>query len=235
MQNATTIQTTTIQNNQGRLVFMTTNHIERLDPALIRPGRVDVRCQFQDASRAQAEALFLSFYADRAPATAATAAAAAALGGAAAGSGGGGGGGPAAALASIDDDSAGALCAFGAVTAAAAVPAPAGGADGAAAVPAPAGGADGAPYDDAELRRLARAFGAALAAGLKQGTPERQPAGGADADAGAGAGASAPLEGVSMAALQGLLMRFKRDPRGVAAAAGRLAAEAGAAAARRKE
>lgn len=222
MQNATTIQTTTIQNNQGRLVFMTTNHIERLDPALIRPGRVDVRCQFQDASRAQAEALFLSFYADRAPATAATAAAAAALGGAAAGSGGGGGGGPAAALASIDDDSAGALCAFGAVTAAAAVP-------------APAGGADGAPYDDAELRRLARAFGAALAAGLKQGTPERQPAGGADADAGAGAGASAPLEGVSMAALQGLLMRFKRDPRGVAAAAGRLAAEAGAAAARRKE
>lgn len=27
--------------SEDRLVFMTTNYIERLDPALIRPGRVD--------------------------------------------------------------------------------------------------------------------------------------------------------------------------------------------------
>lgn len=26
---------------EGRLIFMTTNHRERLDPALLRPGRVD--------------------------------------------------------------------------------------------------------------------------------------------------------------------------------------------------
>ncbi|VDN39841.1 unnamed protein product [Gongylonema pulchrum] len=29
-----------------RILFMTTNHIERLDPALIRPGRVDVKQYF---------------------------------------------------------------------------------------------------------------------------------------------------------------------------------------------
>ena len=29
-------------SGEQRVVFMTTNFIERLDPALIRPGRVDV-------------------------------------------------------------------------------------------------------------------------------------------------------------------------------------------------
>ena len=29
--------------SEGRLTFMTSNYPERLDPALIRPGRVDVR------------------------------------------------------------------------------------------------------------------------------------------------------------------------------------------------
>ena len=47
---------------EGKLLFVTTNHIERLDAALIRPGRVDVRCQFSLCSRAQARALFLHFY-----------------------------------------------------------------------------------------------------------------------------------------------------------------------------
>ena len=28
---------------EGRIFFMTTNHIEKLDPALIRPGRCDVK------------------------------------------------------------------------------------------------------------------------------------------------------------------------------------------------
>ncbi|KAH8706861.1 hypothetical protein GQ44DRAFT_629532, partial [Phaeosphaeriaceae sp. PMI808] len=32
---------------EGRLLIMTTNHIERLDPALIRPGRVDTKVNFQ--------------------------------------------------------------------------------------------------------------------------------------------------------------------------------------------
>ena len=32
--------------SQGRLMVMTTNHPEKLDPALVRPGRVDVNMQF---------------------------------------------------------------------------------------------------------------------------------------------------------------------------------------------
>jgi chaperone BCS1 len=49
---------------EGRLLFMTTNHIEVLNPALIRPGRVDVRQEFRLASGQQARQLFLSFYQD---------------------------------------------------------------------------------------------------------------------------------------------------------------------------
>ena len=32
-----------IVDTPGRIVVMTTNHIETLDPALIRPGRIDKR------------------------------------------------------------------------------------------------------------------------------------------------------------------------------------------------
>jgi chaperone BCS1 len=41
---------------------MTTNHIERLDPALIRPGRVDVKELLGDATAYQAKTLFSNFY-----------------------------------------------------------------------------------------------------------------------------------------------------------------------------
>ncbi|KAJ3339900.1 hypothetical protein HDU93_007674 [Gonapodya sp. JEL0774] len=47
---------------EGRILCTTTNHIEMLDPALIRPGRVDVRMYFDKASRWQARELFLNFY-----------------------------------------------------------------------------------------------------------------------------------------------------------------------------
>ncbi|KAG8918843.1 hypothetical protein FRC01_001625 [Tulasnella sp. 417] len=42
---------------------MTTNHLERLDPALIRPGRIDVAELIDDASPSQTRKLFLRFYA----------------------------------------------------------------------------------------------------------------------------------------------------------------------------
>ena len=32
-----------VRSKEGMIVFMTTNHIEKLDPALIRPGRCDVK------------------------------------------------------------------------------------------------------------------------------------------------------------------------------------------------
>lgn len=46
-----------------RIVFMTTNHLDRLDPALIRPGRVDLKMVIDDASVSQATRLFRKFYA----------------------------------------------------------------------------------------------------------------------------------------------------------------------------
>lgn len=41
---------------------MTTNHIERLDPALIRPGRVDAVHLIGDATAHQIRAMFSKFY-----------------------------------------------------------------------------------------------------------------------------------------------------------------------------
>lgn len=41
---------------------MTTNHVERLDPALIRPGRVDLSVLIDDTVPTQARTLFSRFY-----------------------------------------------------------------------------------------------------------------------------------------------------------------------------
>ena len=46
----------------GQIIMMTTNHMERLDPALIRAGRVDVMLELAHASTTQIADLFLSFY-----------------------------------------------------------------------------------------------------------------------------------------------------------------------------
>ncbi|KAF8316584.1 P-loop containing nucleoside triphosphate hydrolase protein [Clavulina sp. PMI_390] len=51
-----------VQAQPGRLLFATTNKYEALDPALIRPGRLDVHLEFRKASRWQAEKLFGKFY-----------------------------------------------------------------------------------------------------------------------------------------------------------------------------
>lgn len=49
---------------EGRIVVLTTNHREKLDPALIRPGRIDVAVELGNASRAQLQGLLLRFYPD---------------------------------------------------------------------------------------------------------------------------------------------------------------------------
>lgn len=49
---------------EGRILIMTSNHPERLDPALIRPGRVDKRIEFALASAEEASRLFLRFFED---------------------------------------------------------------------------------------------------------------------------------------------------------------------------
>jgi chaperone BCS1 len=47
---------------EGRIVFLTTNHKSLLDAALIRPGRIDVTYELGLASREQVRALFLRFH-----------------------------------------------------------------------------------------------------------------------------------------------------------------------------
>ncbi|KAH9893601.1 hypothetical protein C8Q73DRAFT_746284 [Cubamyces lactineus] len=60
---------------EGRLLFATTNHIERLDPALSRPGRMDVWVNFKHATKWQAEGIFKCFFPARPSNPAATTAA----------------------------------------------------------------------------------------------------------------------------------------------------------------
>jgi mitochondrial chaperone BCS1 len=47
---------------EGRLLFATTNHPERLDPALVRPGRIDRQVKIGLADSDQARRLFLRFF-----------------------------------------------------------------------------------------------------------------------------------------------------------------------------
>ncbi|KAI9507948.1 P-loop containing nucleoside triphosphate hydrolase protein [Russula earlei] len=63
-----------IANEEGRRVlvtsaaftlFITTNHLERIDPALNRPGRMDVRVNLPNATKWQAENIFKHFFPSR--------------------------------------------------------------------------------------------------------------------------------------------------------------------------
>lgn len=48
-----------VLNNDGLEIFITTNHIEKLDPALKRPGRVDLLLTFSYATEEQIKDMFL--------------------------------------------------------------------------------------------------------------------------------------------------------------------------------
>lgn len=50
--------------SEGRIVFMTTNHVDTLDPALVRPGRCDKHVFVDNACPEQAERLFKRFFDD---------------------------------------------------------------------------------------------------------------------------------------------------------------------------
>jgi mitochondrial chaperone BCS1 len=47
---------------EGRIVVLTTNHRDRLDAALIRPGRIDMEVELGHASKAQLRTLYLRFH-----------------------------------------------------------------------------------------------------------------------------------------------------------------------------
>lgn len=49
---------------EDRIAFLTTNHIDRLDPALIRPGRVDMMVRIGEATRYQAAQMWDRYYGD---------------------------------------------------------------------------------------------------------------------------------------------------------------------------
>jgi chaperone BCS1 len=51
-----------VASQRGRLVIMTTNHQNRLDPAIVRPGRVDKSVHFTLASRRQVLRMWQRFY-----------------------------------------------------------------------------------------------------------------------------------------------------------------------------
>ncbi|KAG0273243.1 hypothetical protein BGZ95_010935 [Linnemannia exigua] len=57
-----------ITAQEGSVVFMTTNHIRKLAPALIRPGRCDRKMLFDYADKHQIEGMFLKFFLSRPPA-----------------------------------------------------------------------------------------------------------------------------------------------------------------------
>ncbi|KAJ4855512.1 ATPase family associated with various cellular activities (AAA) domain-containing protein [Trichoderma breve] len=52
-----------VASQEGRLLVMTTNHIEKLDKALIRPGRVDMIVPFSLADKTMTESIFRAIYA----------------------------------------------------------------------------------------------------------------------------------------------------------------------------
>ena len=50
-----------IRSQEGRIIFMTTNHREKLDPAILRPGRADYHVHLDNASYNQQYRMFLKF------------------------------------------------------------------------------------------------------------------------------------------------------------------------------
>ncbi len=53
-----------VSSREGRVLFLTTNHPEQLDPALVRPGRVDRKIELGYATPDQARRLFRWYYRD---------------------------------------------------------------------------------------------------------------------------------------------------------------------------
>ncbi|KAI8385603.1 BCS1 N terminal-domain-containing protein [Blakeslea trispora] len=54
-----------VASAEERIIFLTTNHVEKLDPALIRPGRVDMKEYLGNATDYQIRKMFLRFYDDK--------------------------------------------------------------------------------------------------------------------------------------------------------------------------
>ena len=53
-----------VGSSEERIIFLTTNHVERMDAALVRPGRVDMTVHLGNATRWQVEKFWDRFYGD---------------------------------------------------------------------------------------------------------------------------------------------------------------------------
>ncbi|KAJ8454725.1 hypothetical protein ONZ45_g19189 [Pleurotus djamor] len=53
-----------VDSEEGKIFMATTNYVDKLDPALMRPGRIDMKIQYKLASSDQATALFNRFFAE---------------------------------------------------------------------------------------------------------------------------------------------------------------------------
>lgn len=51
-----------VASQQGRILIMTTNHPERLDPALVRAARIDLKVSFPNATRSDCQDIFKNIY-----------------------------------------------------------------------------------------------------------------------------------------------------------------------------
>ena len=53
-----------MSSKEGQITFMTTNYVEHLDSALIRPGRIDHMVNFSKADKKQTHEMFNNFFPD---------------------------------------------------------------------------------------------------------------------------------------------------------------------------
>ena len=56
-----------VASHEGRILVMTTNCPEKLDEALVRPGRIDMKIAFTNATRPQTREIFARMYAPYTP------------------------------------------------------------------------------------------------------------------------------------------------------------------------
>ncbi len=56
-----------VASHEGRVLVMTTNCPEKLDEALVRPGRIDMKVAFTNATRPQIRELFIRMYSPEVP------------------------------------------------------------------------------------------------------------------------------------------------------------------------
>lgn len=56
-----------INDYPGRVLTITTNHVDKLDPALIRPGRIDINIEMKPCSRKSIKEMYEHFYEEELP------------------------------------------------------------------------------------------------------------------------------------------------------------------------